>query len=55
MSNDELMTKLEIIGVNAFPFVIRISTFLRHSSFVLSHFRVVVASNTLLNQRFSIS
>ena len=35
MSNDELMMKLEIIGVNAFSFVIRISTFLRHSCFVI--------------------
>jgi len=51
MSNDELMTKLEIIGVNAFPFVIGISTFLRHLSFVLRHFLIF---HRLLDEIFSV-
>jgi len=51
MSNDESMTKLENRGANAFLFVIRISTFLRHSSFVLCH-----SSGPLLpSERFSVS
>jgi len=44
MTNDELMTKheariLEVYALSQDHFVIRISGFLRHLSFVLRHFR----------------